>query len=629
MNLYRYHRNTPTLLEIEDDPIAGGGGGSIHKIIGDPKHVVKKLNKEKTYSEKTIDILIEVAKAINNSNINAPIDKIYDEKGVFIGFTLQYIETNPKRKTLDKVISNSNRPKIKTLEYLVKICKIVQSVHNCVKYNVVITDLKPSNFMIDTNDKIYLVDFDSITVKDRNNKQLLEPKLATIEYQHPILFNKASVNQNTDNFALAVVLYKLISGKHPYDTITSSSQNVLDWKNKIKNHEHIFNNFSYSQSDAHKKDTFIKKSSPELYDLIKKSIQEGSLDPTKCISPSEFIEPLKGKINYFSSSETIDNQFEIDQFGTLKLYYSFTEISSIKVGDQKYDLIQNKGNLEYKGPYTSSDLKIEFTDLYDSVTHKTITLKESKAKLLMTLQNNCDCEGTISIPWSGKVQIEFMTVGVKSMEVFDRPITPNSNFELQFYKRIFTDTIEIKLSSYLNRITYEKIRFKIEDFKPKINSEDLIPNSLVLLTCIGNTNKITFNRDECVKVVDWKGDIIDSDEIDLFISTDLGDKINFKFYGFHEDVKIRTIQIEKPQYFGTADLLKGYTPPVIQRYHTNNLLNFLASSRLMYSDQNPTFSLYESIKNGLESYLAKQNQPNNWFSLILSKLTSKLTGSKK
>lgn len=81
---------------------------------------------------------------------------------------------------------------------------------------VIHRDIKPSNLMIDTDEKIYVMDFGLAKVVDDNSLTATGDILGTIRYMPPEAFNGQS-DCRCDIYGLGLVLYELLTGQVAFD----------------------------------------------------------------------------------------------------------------------------------------------------------------------------------------------------------------------------------------------------------------------------------------------------------------------------------------------------------------------------------------------------------------------------
>lgn len=114
---------------------------------------------------------------------------------------------------LDEYFSKLKRKeRIPFLKYFIK--QLVPVFNELNNRSIVHCDIKPSNFLVDGQKKIHLIDFGlALNSSEENHRKLVFP----LGYASPeLLLNELSlVNQQTDFYALGTMIWRLFSGKIP------------------------------------------------------------------------------------------------------------------------------------------------------------------------------------------------------------------------------------------------------------------------------------------------------------------------------------------------------------------------------------------------------------------------------
>ncbi len=93
----------------------------------------------------------------------------------------------------------------------------MDKLHKTKRY--VLVDLKPDNIMVQTNGLVTIIDTDSLQVADDTHffpANVCTPEYTPAEYHQGLDYTKIALQPTWDYFSLAVVVYKLLLGIHPY-----------------------------------------------------------------------------------------------------------------------------------------------------------------------------------------------------------------------------------------------------------------------------------------------------------------------------------------------------------------------------------------------------------------------------
>ncbi len=104
-------------------------------------------------------------------------------------------------------------PLEEALDIAVQISEGLQEAHD---QGVVHRDIKPSNVMLDRRGRVKIMDFGLAAVADRTRLTKSGTTLGTPAYMSPEKAQGQDVDRRTDIWALGVVLYEMLAGKHPF-----------------------------------------------------------------------------------------------------------------------------------------------------------------------------------------------------------------------------------------------------------------------------------------------------------------------------------------------------------------------------------------------------------------------------
>jgi serine/threonine protein kinase len=133
------------------------------------------------------------------------------------------------------------------LKVALNICAALNMLYSGGEYNII--DLKPENILVTPTGKITLVDLDSVQIRE-NQKIIFEGLSGTDGYKPPEgmpIPSEQIKDIYWDNFALAVVLYQVVIGAHPYaasflapyEQCTELSQKIAAGLFAFGRHEHL------------------------------------------------------------------------------------------------------------------------------------------------------------------------------------------------------------------------------------------------------------------------------------------------------------------------------------------------------------------------------------------------------
>lgn len=154
------------------------------------------------------------------------VDVLEDRKGNFVGILMPF-QGGKKLEILcglqlPKKLRNSWKPLAFGQPYALEgrfhlglqLAAAVAQLHESQQY--ILVDLKPDNVLVQAYRELALVDLDSVAVVQQGNLKFAA-SVATPEYAPPEYHQDSpALFPSWDNFSLAVILYKLFCGIHPY-----------------------------------------------------------------------------------------------------------------------------------------------------------------------------------------------------------------------------------------------------------------------------------------------------------------------------------------------------------------------------------------------------------------------------
>lgn len=200
---------------LSSPPLHEAGESFIYKHDSDKVLKIYKPKIDLCKKEKKIDHLIKIDFP---REVIKPIDKVYDMKNNFIGFTMKEIQAEEIRRLFNKryVISN-NMTKKDILGLLCKIRDVIKWLHG---NNIVIGDLNDQNILIDKKN-IYFIDVDSWHLPG------MHCEVAMDLYKDPLLQGN-NFTKETDEFAFLILVFRCLTRIHPYGGVMSPDMDLTE-----------------------------------------------------------------------------------------------------------------------------------------------------------------------------------------------------------------------------------------------------------------------------------------------------------------------------------------------------------------------------------------------------------------
>ena len=251
---------TKSGIKIElGSKIASGGEGEVYNIKGAPEYsdyCVKIYYKstDKTLRENKIQYMVQHAPAktefenfrlcwpkdlvyVNNSFAGFIMPKAFVDSVLAYEFTQLNISKRLGLKWQDKFTRNSVNGQISRLKLATNITAAIHKIHELGKY--VFVDMKPQNILVTNDGKVSLIDLDSIQIQENDNV-VFPGIVSTPEYSPPesktTNIKKEPIQKSWDYFSLAVMLYEILTGIHPYaGTCKTPYEKITTTGEKIQN----------------------------------------------------------------------------------------------------------------------------------------------------------------------------------------------------------------------------------------------------------------------------------------------------------------------------------------------------------------------------------------------------------
>ena len=131
----------------------------------------------------------------------------------YLYFLMEYVEGI----TLEQWLKQTSQPSLDTVVRIAR--QIAAGLRALHRQQVIHKDLKPGNIIIDANEQIKLIDYDScefMSMKELATPFEREIALGTVQYSSPEAVLAKPVTESADIFSLAAIIYEMLTGRLPY-----------------------------------------------------------------------------------------------------------------------------------------------------------------------------------------------------------------------------------------------------------------------------------------------------------------------------------------------------------------------------------------------------------------------------
>jgi len=152
---------------------------------------------------------IEIGQTLDHPGV-MKVYKDDDQTGVYM--VMEWVEGRLLRQAL---VGQGKLPIERAIKLAISICEVLEYIHD---HGVVHRDLKPENIMVDSEDRVKLIDF-GIAGKQGSRRLTfakLTDTMGTPEYISPEQVKGKRGDGRSDVYALGVMLYEMLTGKPPF-----------------------------------------------------------------------------------------------------------------------------------------------------------------------------------------------------------------------------------------------------------------------------------------------------------------------------------------------------------------------------------------------------------------------------
>jgi serine/threonine protein kinase len=223
---------------------------------------IKSLHPELVLNTNHKERFIEEARtlgSLNHSSIVTLYEYIANNNGYHL--IMEYLNGEP----LDSYIKNISGPiqEIRAIDIFIQILEGIEYIH---QNNIVHRDIKPSNIIIDSKDKIKLLDF-GIAKNNQDNPNLTivgNGVGGTPMYMSPEHVSNQPITIKSDIYSLGVTLWQMLTGVAPYEGMTIGKIYTKIEAASLKDIQSVYEHVSLKMNEIVKKAT--KKNPNDRFD---------------------------------------------------------------------------------------------------------------------------------------------------------------------------------------------------------------------------------------------------------------------------------------------------------------------------------------------------------------------------
>jgi Tol biopolymer transport system component/predicted Ser/Thr protein kinase len=213
-------------------PLGAGGMGEVYKAKDTrldrtvavkvlPSHLAESAERRERFEREA-----KAVAALDHPNI-VTIYSVEESEGVHF-ITMEFV----KGKTLAELLPKSGYPLSKFLDIAIPLADAVASAH---ERGIVHRDLKPRNVMVSDDGRVKVLDFglakavagfmqakvaSELPTAAKTDEGVI---VGTVSYMSPEQAEGKTVDHRSDIFSLGIILYEMVTGRHPFQGDTTAS----------------------------------------------------------------------------------------------------------------------------------------------------------------------------------------------------------------------------------------------------------------------------------------------------------------------------------------------------------------------------------------------------------------------
>ena len=156
--------------------------------------------------QQRFEVEARLVASLEHPHIIPLYDYWQDDTGAYL--VMRYVPEGTLRELL---IKNEALSWNQSRRILIQILEALEVAHD---HGVIHRDIKPANILLDDRGNAYLTDFGIAMIGDHTSEE--QKIVGTIAYLAPELFQGNVPSPQADLYALGIILYEMLAGRHPY-----------------------------------------------------------------------------------------------------------------------------------------------------------------------------------------------------------------------------------------------------------------------------------------------------------------------------------------------------------------------------------------------------------------------------
>jgi serine/threonine protein kinase len=208
--------------------LASGGMGEVFLAakpgpVGfGPRVALKVLRDQLATDQQFIDMLVDEANIsmfLNHQNVVSVLDLAEDHGTYYIA--MEFVQGVTVEGLLEKLIAQGRKLELPIALYIAsELCRALKYAHTRVNHageplNIIHRDVTPANILLSVQGEVKLTDFGIARAKGRIHQTQAGVLKGKFGYMAPEMIRYEAIDARADLFCAGVVIYLMITGKHP------------------------------------------------------------------------------------------------------------------------------------------------------------------------------------------------------------------------------------------------------------------------------------------------------------------------------------------------------------------------------------------------------------------------------